>query len=121
MPLIATDVDTGAVLASNVVVAATRATRAVGLMAREHLEPGEALWIVPSRGVHTCGMRFPIDVVALDETGVVIDCVSNLRPWRVRLPRRGTAGVLELPAGTLASSRTAVGHHVLLEFAEARA
>ena len=40
MPLIATDVDTGAVLASNVVVAATRATRAVGLMAREHLDPG---------------------------------------------------------------------------------
>ena len=25
------------------------------------------LWIVPSRGVHTCGMRFAIDVVALDD------------------------------------------------------
>ena len=35
----------------------------------------------------------------------MIDCVSNLRPWRVRLPRRGTAGVLELPAGTLAASQ----------------
>ena len=56
MPLIATVLDTGAVLASNVVVAATRATRAVGLMSRENLDPGEALWIVPSRGVHTCWM-----------------------------------------------------------------
>ena len=77
--------------------------------------------IVPSRGVHTCGMRFAIDVLALDQAGMVIDLVSNLKPWRLRLPRRGTAGVLELPAGTLAASGTAVGHHVLLEMAEARA
>jgi uncharacterized membrane protein (UPF0127 family) len=96
-------------------VAATRASRAVGLLSRSGLEPGEALWIVPSRGVHTWGMRFTIDVLALDESGVVIDCVSNLRPWRVRLPRRGTAGVLELPAGTLAASHTSLGDQILIE------
>ncbi|SRR6266542_473007 len=116
MPLIATDVDTGAVLASNVVVAATRATRAVGLMARENLDPGEALWIVPSRGVHTCWMRFPIDLIALDDRGVIIDRVVNLKPWRVRLPRRGTTGVLELTAGTLDAAGACIGHRV--EFAQ---
>jgi uncharacterized membrane protein (UPF0127 family) len=105
----------GTVLADRVGVAATRAARAVGLLSRSGLEPGEALWIVPSRGVHTWGMRFTIDVVALDEAGTVIDCVSNLRPWRVRLPRRGTAGVLELPAGTLAASGTSLGHRILIE------
>ena len=62
-------------------------------------------------------MRFTIDVLALDEAGMVIDCVSNLRPWRVRLPRRGTAGVLELPAGTLAASGTSLGHQILIELA----
>jgi uncharacterized protein len=112
MPLIATDLDTGAVLASNVVVAATRAARAVGLMARENLEPGEALWIVPSRGVHTCWMRFPIDVIALDDKGVIVDRVVNLKPWRIRLPRRGTAGVLELRAGTLDDTDARIGHRV---------
>jgi hypothetical protein len=116
MPLIATDLDTGAVLASNVVVAATRATRAVGLMARENLAPGEALWIVPSRGVHTCWMRFPIDVIALDDKGVIIDRVVNLKPWRIRLPRRGTAGVLELRAGTLDAAGAHIGHRI--EFAQ---
>ena len=120
MPLIARNLQTGRVLADRVVVADTRATRVIGLLTRSGLEPGEGLWIVPSRGVHTWGMRFAIDVVALDEAGTVIDCVSNLKPWRLRLPRRGTAGVLELPAGTLAASGTAVGHHVLLEMAEAR-
>src|SRR4030095_7855747 len=114
MPLIATVLDTGAVLASNVVVAATRAPRAVGLMSRENLEPGEALWIVPSRGVHTCWMRFPIDVIALDDRGVIIDRVVDMKPWRSRLPRRGTAGVLELRAGALDASGTQVGHRIQL-------
>jgi len=119
--LVARNASIDRVIADRVGVAATRAARAVGLLSRTGLEPGEALWIVPSRGVHTCGMRFAIDVVALDEGGKVIDCVSNLKPWRLRLPRRGTAGVLELPAGTLAASGTAVGHQVFLELAEARA
>lgn len=113
--LIARNASLDMVIADNVGVAATRAARAVGLLARSGLEPGEALWIVPSRGVHTWGMRFTIDVLALDAAGMVIDCVSNLRPWRVRLPRRGTAGVLELPAGTLAASRTSLGHRILIE------
>src|SRR5438445_5255836 len=112
--LIARNTSTNTVVADRVGVAATRAERAVGLLSRSGLEPGEALWIVPSHGVHTWGMRFSIDVLALDEAGVVIDCVSNLRPWRVRLPRRGTAGGLELPAGTLAASGTGIGDQVIL-------
>ena len=115
MALIARNVDTGAVIADRVGVAATHATRAVGLLKRDGLDPGEALWIVPSRGVHTCWMRFAIDVIALDDRGVVIDKVVQLKPWRIRLPRRGTAGVLELPAGTVERSGTAIGHRVEFE------
>src|SRR3954463_14997450 len=112
MALLARNLDTGALLADRIAVADTRATRAVGLLSRDGLEPGEGLWIVPSRGVHTCWMRFPIDVLALDDRGTVIDRVANLKPWRIRLPRRGTAGVLELPAGTLDQSATQLGHRI---------
>jgi uncharacterized membrane protein (UPF0127 family) len=115
MPLIAKDLDAGTVVADRIAVADTRAARAVGLLTRTGLEPGEGLWIVPSRGVHTCGMRFTIDVVALDERGVVVDCVSGLKPWRIRLPRRGTAGVLELPAGTVNACGTQIGHRIAFE------
>ena len=114
MPLIAKNLDTGAVVADKVAVADTRATRAVGLLNRSGLNAGEALWIVPSRGVHTCWMRFAIDVVALDDHGVVVDQVSALKPWRIRLPRRGTAGVLELPAGALDATGTQIGHRIEL-------
>src|SRR3972149_7213780 len=112
MPLIARNVDTGEVVAGGVGGAAPRATRAVGLLTRAALDAGEALWIVPSRGVHTWGMRFAIDVIALDQRGVVIDCVFRLKPWRIRLPRRGTAGVLELPVGALERARAALGHRI---------
>ena len=118
--LIARNVDTGAVVASMVAVAVTRATRAMGMLNRTGMEPGEGLWIVPSRGVHTWWMRFPIDILALDDRGIVIDSVANLKPWRIRLPRRGTAGVLELPVGTLNQSRTAVGHRITFESEETK-
>lgn len=121
MPLRVRNLDTGAVIADRVAVAATHATRAVGLLNRSGLEPGEGLWIVPSRGVHTFWMRFTIDVVALDQGGVVIDRVAHLKPWRMRLPRRGTAGVLELPAGTLDRSGTRLGHRIEFETAAPRA
>lgn len=112
MPLFARNVDTGAVVATNVNVADTRDTRRTGLLNRTGLDAGEALWIVPCRGVHTIGMKFTIDIVALDEKGTVIDRVSGLPPWRIRLPRRGTVGVLELPAGVLDASGTQVGHRI---------
>ena len=119
MSLIARNVNTGTILADRIAVADTRATRAVGLLSRDGLEPGEALWIVPSRGVHTCGMRFPIDVIALDDRGVIIDRIVDMKPWRIRLPRRGTAGVLELRAGALDASGTQVGHRIELAQAQA--
>ena len=102
-------------LAGRVAVAATRASRAVGLLRHRELPHGEGLWIVPSRGVHTCWMRFAIDVVALDRRGRVIDLVENLKPWRMRLPRPGCIGVLELPVGSIAESGTKLGDSILFE------
>src|SRR3982750_3085969 len=119
MALLARNLDTGALVADRIAVADTRATRAVGLLSREGLDPGEGLWIVPSRGVHTCWMRFPIDVIPLDDRGVVIDPVGGINPRRIRLPRRGTAGVLELRAGALDASGTEVGHRSELAQAQA--
>lgn len=102
-------------IADRVDIAYGRVERAVGLLKRSGLEPGEALWIAPSRGVHTCGMRFEIDVVALDGDGVVVDIVSGMKPWRVRMPRSGTEGVLELRAGAAKASGTQIGHRIQFE------
>jgi uncharacterized membrane protein (UPF0127 family) len=113
--VVARDADTGRLLADRVALAITRAARRKGLLGKDALGRGEALWIAPCRGVHTVGMRFAIDVIALDDEGRVIDCVEDMAPWRLRLPRRGTAGVLELAAGTLSAAGTRVGHVITFE------
>ena len=114
-----TNATRGVVLGEAVDVADTSAKRRTGLLKHTSLEPGQGLWIVPCEGVHTWFMKFAIDVVALDGAGRVIDVVADMKPRRIRLPRRGTAGVLELPAGWLARTGTQLGHRI--EFSTAPA
>lgn len=113
--VVARDLETGAIVADRVTVASRRLERAVGLLGRSHLDPGEALWIRPCNGVHTWFMRFPIDVLAMDANGVVVDVVSDMKPWRMRLPKPGSASVLEFRAGTLANAGMKVGHRIKID------
>ncbi len=52
-------------------------------------------------GIHTFGMRYPIDVIILDKNKKVVKIKKSLHPNRVFFwnPRYDT--VLELPAGTI--------------------
>jgi uncharacterized membrane protein (UPF0127 family) len=101
----------GVVLASEVELAATAWTRMRGLLGRkaEHFSSGKGLWIVPSQGVHTIGMSFPIDVVYLDCERRVIRVYHNLAPFRIAAVKLKARSVIELPAGTLAETRTEPG------------
>jgi uncharacterized protein len=112
---VACDVETGLIMANRVTIASRRLDRAIGLLGRTRLEAGEALWITPCHGVHTWFMRFSIDVVAMDADGVIVDAVSMLKPWRMRLPKPGARSVLELPAGTLLNARTKIGHRIRIQ------
>src|ERR1017187_5578076 len=91
-----------AYLATRLALAETHWSRFCGLMGtcHEDFSPGEGLWIVPSRGVHTLGMRFSIDVAYLDSRTVVVHIEEQLKPWRVAPIRLHASSVLELPAST---------------------
>lgn len=117
--IVARNLDSGRVVALRVSAATTRVERAIGLLTRSGLQPGDAMWISPSRGVHTWGMRFAIDLVALDAAGTVVDRVVGMRPWRLRLPRPRVVGVLELPEGSLERSDTQLGHRLTFESVQA--
>jgi uncharacterized protein len=73
---------------------------------------GSGLWIAPCRGVHTWGMRFPIDVVYLDREKTVIHLERDLRPWRFAPVKMRAASVLELPSQTITESGTRVGDKI---------
>lgn len=109
-------------LATHVTLAATHWSRFRGLMGTKaaSFRSGDGLWIVPCRGVHTFAMKFPIDVIYLDARKCVVHMEQNLRPWRVAKVSLRAASVLELPAGTLRSSQTAVGDEIDIVMGPAR-
>lgn len=78
-------------------VAGTRLSRLLGLafLTRERAGPG--LLIPRCRSVHTLGMRFPLDLIFLDEDGGVLELRRGVPPGRfIRCP--GAMAVLELPS-----------------------
>ncbi len=82
----------------DVTLATTPLARLRGLIGRREPRP---LLLAPARSVHTCFMRFPIDVVFLDADLRVLRVARELPPWRLA-SARGARAVLELPAGAAA-------------------
>lgn len=72
-------------------------TRFQGLMGKKRLDNGEGLLLLKCSAIHTCFMRFPIDVVYLDSYFQVLGC-ETVKPWRLGSFIRGSCNVLELPA-----------------------
>ncbi len=112
-----------AYLASHLSVAETHLSRLRGLMCKDaaNFPAGSGLWIIPSRGVHTLAMKFPIDVLYLDKNKFVVHVEQNLKPWRMARVSLRTASVLELPDNTLQSSGTAVGDEIEIAWGQPEA
>jgi uncharacterized membrane protein (UPF0127 family) len=89
-------------------VARSFASRFLGLMGRKHLPPGRGLLFPGASSVHTHFMRFPIDVVFLDDALCVVSIATRLRPWRFA-SAKGASSVLELAAGECERIGLAVG------------
>src|SRR3970282_2715390 len=103
----------GKVLSDNVKVADSVFGRMKGLIGKEGLDEGSSLWIKPCRGIHTVGMKFPIDVLFLDSENVIVDIVENIQPNRFSKIVLRSRTVLELPAGTVGGSGVDVGDRLV--------
>jgi len=101
-------------LVTALAVANTHWSRLRGLLglAPDDFRNGNGLWIVPCHGVHTLGMRFPLDVVYLDRSLTVVHVQRGLQPWRFAPVRLEAASVLELPCPTAAETGTNVGDRI---------
>lgn len=108
----------GTVVAERVRVARSAWARGRGLMLRASLAPGTGLLIDPCGSIHSMWMRFPIDVLYVDRDHVVVRTAEAMPPWRIGPLRTGARYVIELPAGTIAASRTATGDRLAHEAAD---
>ncbi len=97
-----------AVLADQAEIASTWFGRLRGLMFRAGLPDRNCLVIIPCNAIHTCFMKFNIDVLFADETGTVVYLLENMPPFRFSPIVRGAKYVVELPAHTVAHTGTSL-------------
>ena len=108
------DTTRATVVGTRIVTADTSLTRLVGLLGKRRLDAGCGLLIMPSSGIHTFGMLFSIDVVALNKNLQVMKVWHRLAPFRITSINLKTHSMLELPAGQIKNCRIEVGDQ--LEF-----
>ncbi|WP_313335358.1 DUF192 domain-containing protein [Comamonas sp.] len=87
--------------------------RAFGLIFRPPPGSGEALVFERCAAVHTCFMRYAIDVGFVDAQQRVLRISTGLAPWRMAWCR-GAQGVLELRSGEAARLGLAPGQRLQL-------
>ena len=104
--------DTDTCLATAPLHADTFCLRLSGLMLRTTFPAGSDALIFTTRGLHTCFLRLPIDILFVDATHQVCGLRNALPSWRFVLQRRAKFAI-ELPAGVIRDSGTEVGHHLL--------
>lgn len=101
------------VVATDVEQARGFLARARGLLGRRVFDPGAALVLAPCTSVHSLGMRFAIDVLFLSSDGTVLKSLA-LPPWRMSPFVWRARSTIELPAGTIAHTRTQDGDIIRL-------
>ena len=83
-------------------------SRKNGLLGRHELPDGHAIVIAPSQAVHTIGMHFPIDIVAVSRDGHVVKVRESVGAWRIMVAWSAFA-IVELRPGACARSGLRVG------------
>ena len=104
------------VVSDNCHFANTVLKRMVGLLNRGQFGQGEGLLLDRCYGIHTFGMRFPIDVLFLDKDLHVIRAVKALPPYRTCVVKKSVY-VLEVPVGALDASHTVEGDQIQIRTA----
>jgi uncharacterized protein len=108
------DLTRATIVGTRITIADTSLTRLIGLVGRRGLDSGCGLLIRPSSGIHTFGMLFSIDVVALSKDLRVLKLWHRVAPFRMTSINLKIHSMLELPAGQISRCQMEVGDQ--LEF-----
>ncbi len=69
-------------------------------------------------GIHTFGLKFPIDVLILDKESRVVKFCENLKPNRIFLWNPQFNSVIELPAGEIKRLNLKIREKISIEVAK---
>jgi uncharacterized membrane protein (UPF0127 family) len=88
--------------------------RLKGLLGRSRLAPEDGIWLSPSSGIHTFGMRFAVDLIYLDATRRVVYLVEQFGPFRISPIKTKCASILEMRTRSIYLSNTQIGDELLI-------
>ena len=74
--------------------------RLIGLMFKKDIDYGLLFILRYGSGIHTCFMRFNIDVYFLDENKIIYDKIT-LKPWKYYNPPKKAKYILETKENSL--------------------
>lgn len=75
--------------------------RGIGLMFKPGLGDFGGMLLKPCNSVHTCFMKFSLDIVFLDKNLKVVSVIEQMKPWRFSRMYFRANQVLELKGGTI--------------------
>jgi uncharacterized membrane protein (UPF0127 family) len=104
---------TGAIVGSAIVEADGPWRSFKGLMHRKSLPDGHGIVFRPVRGIHTQFMRFPIDLIFLDKSNLVVKVRPAMGAWRFDFTNADA--VIEMNAGAAAANDVRVGDRLLFQ------
>jgi uncharacterized protein len=78
--------------------------KGAGAIGLPDLPAERGIWLTGVASVHTCFVRFSLDLVFLDKEFCTLRCMENVRPWRPFIWVPGAYHTLELGDGTLSNS-----------------
>lgn len=104
---------TGAAVAREIAEASGPWQAFKGLMLRKSLPQGHGMVFRPARGIHTQFMRFPIDLIFLDKTNLVVKIRPAMGPWRFDFTNADA--VIEMNAGEAAANDVRVGDRLVFQ------
>ena len=102
-------------LAENLVCEESLIGRLRGLLGKKLLTDGEGMLLKPCYQIHTWFMKFPIDVLFLDEKNHVSHLIHEMKPFRISGLHFSAKSVLELPFGKIEKTKTEVGDSIIIE------
>ena len=111
------------IIASRSKIADSAVSRAVGLMFSKPTQAAMVLKFAKETPIslHTFFVFFPIDIILADGELRVVELLKAMPPFNTYSAKRRAKFVIEVPAGTIAKSRTKVGDRLaFLQIVEKR-
>lgn len=95
----------------------THWTRMKGLLGTKDLPQGHGLWIRPCNQVHMYFMRYPIDLIFIDEDLRVVRLIEEQPVSSISPKVKDAHSVLELPVGAIRRAGVREGDVLMIEAA----